>query len=184
MSLVTFALYAGVEVGTGAWAFSLLTEGRDLDPALAGLVVSAYWAALTLARIALGVLGDRGHPRVLLIGSAITATLGLALLWWNPALWAGPVGLVIAGVAFGPYFPMQMVLTPLRFGREFMPWMSGYQLAAASLGAAVVPAGIGVVVGSAGLESIPAILVVATVALVAVTSLLDRPIPTERIVAA
>ncbi len=184
MSLLVFALYAGVEVGAGAWAYSLFTEGRGLDAAAAGLMVSCYWGALTISRVLLGVTGDRGHPRTLLIGSAVLGAVGLGLLWWNPASWAGPVGLVVTGLALGPYFPMQMLLTPARFGPEFMPWMSGYQLAAASLGAALVPGGIGLVVGVAGLESVAVILGLAAVALVVATMLLDRPIPAELIVTA
>lgn len=184
MSLIVFALYAGVEVGAGAWAYSLFTEGRGLGAAAAGVIVSCYWGALTVSRVVLGVVGDKGHPRAVLIGSAVLGAMGLAMVWWDPAAWAGPVGLIVTGLALGPYFPMQMLLTPVRFGTEFVPWMSGYQLAAASLGAALVPGGIGLVVGAAGLESVAVILGLAAVALVVATLLLDRPIPTERIAVA
>jgi fucose permease len=61
-----------------------------------------------------------------------------------------------------------------------MPSVAGYQLAAASVGAAVVPGAIGIVVAGAGLTFIPAILALAAAGLVTATVALGRrPIPAQ-----
>jgi fucose permease len=174
LSLLAFGVYTGIEIGAGEWSFSLLTEGRGIDDTVAGLAVAAFWGGLTVSRLALGLLGDRGRPNVVLGTSALGALGGLVLLWWNPSPWLGTTGLVITGLALGPYFPLQMLLTPRRFGAAYTPWMAGYQIAAASAGAAAIPGLIGLLVAVIGLEAVAPALALAAAALVIVTAVLRR----------
>lgn len=174
LSLLAFALYAGIEVGAGEWSFSLLTEQRGISDTTAGLAVAAFWAGLTVSRLVLGLLGDGGRPNTVLGMSALGALGGLVLLWWNPTVWLGTIGLVVTGIALGPYFPLQMLLTPARFGPAFTPWMAGYQIAAASAGAALIPGGIGILVAAVGLEAVAPVLAVAALGLVIATAVLGR----------
>lgn len=174
LTLLAFGVYTGIEIGAGEWSFSLLTEGRGIDETVAGLAVAAFWGGLTMSRLALGFLGDRGRPNVVLGASALGTLGGLVLLWWNPSPWLGTMGLVITGLALGPYFPLQMLLTPLRFGAAYTPWMAGYQIAAASAGAAAIPGLIGLLVAVVGLEAVAPALALAAAALVIVTEGLRR----------
>ena len=173
-ALAVFALYSGVEIGTGQWAYSLLTESRGLSTAAAGLAVTAFWGALTAARLGLGLVGHRVAVHRLLGVSSTVALVGVAVLWWNPVPWAGPAGLVVAGFALGPIFPLQTTLTPSRVGAAYTPTAVGYQLAAATVGAAAIPGGLGILVSSFGLEVVGAVLVVTTALMVGSIEVLRR----------
>lgn len=174
LSLLAFGLYTGIEIGAGEWSFSLLTEGRGIDETVAGLAVAAFWGGVTVSRLALGVFGDGGRPNIVLGTSALGSFGGLMLLWWDPGAGLGIAGLVMTGFALGPYFPLQMLLTPVRFGAAYTPWMAGYQIAAASAGAAVIPGAIGVLVAWVGLEAVAPVLAATAAALVIVTVALGR----------
>ena len=99
LSLTVFFLYAGVAAGTGAWSYSLLTEGRGFSTAVAGVAVAAYWGGVTAGRAALGVFGNRVEPNRVLTMSAVGTVASLLLLWIAPTPWLGIVGLV----ALGPF---------------------------------------------------------------------------------
>ncbi len=165
VGLVVFFLYSGVEIGAGQWAFSLLVEGRGYGDASAGLLVTAYWGALTAGRVALGIAGDRFSHGSVLRTAIACALLGLIALWWDPLPGAAAGGLVLAGLGLAPIFPLMMRDTAARLGADYAPWAVGYQLAAATFGAAVIPGGLGVAVARLDLEVIPPVLVAATIAL-------------------
>lgn len=185
-TLAVFALYSGVEIGTGQWAYSLLTESRGVSTAAAGLATAAFWAALTVSRLGLGLVGHRVPIHRLLGGSSLLVLVGVVALWLDPVAWAGPAGLVVMGFALGPIFPLQTTLTPSRVGVAYTPTAVGYQLAAATAGAAVIPGGLGFLVSRYGLEVIGGVLVVTAVLLVGAIEALRRssagnesPLPTE-----
>lgn len=173
-ALTMFAVYAGVEVGTGQWAFTLLTEGRGVTTTHAGLAVTAYWGGLTLSRLALGAFGHRAAPDRILSGGAAIALMSALALWWSPVPWVGTAGLIVMGVALGPIFPLQTSLTPRRTGEAFTSVAVGYQLAAATLGGALVPGGLGLVVGRHGLEVVGPVIAAAAALLVASIEVLRR----------
>ncbi len=173
-ALTMFALYSGVEVGTGQWAYSVLTEGRGVSTAAAGGAVTAFWAALTVSRLGLGVIGHRVSIDRLLGSSSLLVLVGVVVFWLNPAEWAGPAALVVMGLALGPIFPLQTTLTPQRVGVAYTPTAVGYQLAAAMVGAAVIPGGLGILVSQLGLEVVGSVLVVTAVLLVGSIEMLRR----------
>ena len=167
-------MYAGVELGTGQWAYTLLTEGRGVSTAAAGVAVTAFWAGLTVSRLALGVIGHRVAIQRLLGGSSLLVLLGVVAFWLNPVEWVGLLGLVVMGLALGPIFPLQTTLTPSRVGVAYTPTAVGYQLAAATVGAAVIPGGLGIVVSRFGLEVVGVVLMVTAVLLAGSIELLRR----------
>ena len=173
-ALTMFALYAGVEVGTGQWAYTLLTEGRGMSTVAAGGAVTAFWAALTASRLGLGLFGHRVSIHRLLWSSSVLVLIGAGMLWLDPTEWAGPAALVVMGLALGPVFPLQTTLTPSRVGAAFTPTAVGYQLAAATVGAAAIPGGLGLLVAQRGLEVIGFVLMAATVLLVGSIEVLRR----------
>ena len=127
---------------------------------IAGIAVAMHWGALFVSQLVLGVVGDRMPYNATLTVSVVGIVVGLALLWWNPAGWVAIFGLVLAGFASGPVFPLQMLLTPRRFGSEFSPWAVGYQLSAAIAAIAVIPGAIGILVNEYGPLVIGPVLVV------------------------
>jgi hypothetical protein len=108
----------------------------------------------------LGVVGDRLPYNATLTVSVVGIVFGLALMWWNPAVWVSIFGLVLAGFASGPVFPLEVLLTSGRFGSEFTPWAVGYQLSAATAAIAFIPAAIGILVSVYGPLVIGPVLVV------------------------
>ena len=172
LSLAVFFLYAGVAAGTGAWAFSLLTEGREISTGVAGVAVAAYWGGITVTRVALGVVGNRINPNRVLSISGFGTVASLLLLWAAPTPWLGIVGLVASGLAHGSVFPLEMLLTPRRFGAPFTPWAVGYEIAAANVGIAVLSGTIGLLVGQWGISIVaPALVIIAMMFWAAVETL-------------
>lgn len=173
-ALAVFALYSGVEVGAGQWGYSLLTESRGLSTAVAGLAVTAFWGALTVSRLGLGLVGHRVSVHWLLGAGSTLSLIGVLAFWLNPVSWVGPAGLVLTGLALGPIFPLQTTLTPSRVGVAYTPTAVGYQLAAATVGAAAIPGGLGILVSSFGLEVVGPVLVVTTALMVGSIEVLRR----------
>lgn len=154
VSLLVFFVYGGVEVGVGQWSFTLLTEGRGVGPVAAGLLVTGYWGSFTLGRLATAGIGDRRKPETMVLGGIFAALAGTMLLWWEPAAWLGAVALLVVGLALAPVFPLLTLLTPGRLGPGFAPTAIGYQLAAATVGAAVIPGLLGLGVEQFGVASL------------------------------
>ncbi len=165
LSVVVFFFYAGVAAGTGAWIFSFLTEARGVAPTVAGVAVAGYWAALTAARVALGVFGHRVRADHALTVSGVATVIMLFTVWVAPVPWLAITALVASGVAHGWVFPLEMVMTARRFGDAYTSWAVGYEIAGANVGVAVLLGGIGLLVTRFGVEAIGPTLVVLAVAL-------------------
>lgn len=151
--LMLFFIYTGVEVATGQWAFTLLSEGRGIATAVAGGWVAAFWGGLTVGRFVFGVVGDRVAASRILDGSMAVALVGIGILWWDPS-GLGAMGLPVAGLGLAAVFPTMVSLTPARIGRLASTKVIGYQLAAANVGAASVPWLLGLTAESYGLAAL------------------------------
>ena len=150
--ILLFVCYTGLELGIGAWAFTLLTEGRGQPTTLAGGWTSLYWVGLTSGRLVGAALVTRLGPRVLLRSTMtlLAAGLGLFAAAVSPSL--DLVGLVVAGAAAGPIFPTLIAETPGRLGAHHAPNAVGVQIAAAALGQALWPSLLGLMASAYGLE--------------------------------
>ena len=151
--LALFFLYTGVEVGTGQWSFTLLTESRGYSTAAAGAWVAVYWGGLTVGRIGLGIVGHRLGPVPTLHGSVAVSLLGLGLFWIDPA-GLGVVGLPITSLGLAAVFPTLIAVTPARLGAERSTQSIGHQLAAANLGVAAIPWLLGLVAERSGVAAL------------------------------
>jgi fucose permease len=176
-SLIVFFVYVGIASGAGVWAFTYLTEERGIGDGLSGVIVAAYWGGFTASRLLLGAVGDRFRPDTALRWSAAGTVAAFGVFWWSPATWLSAVALVCAGFAHGPVFPLEILLTPRRFGAALTATVVGFEIAAANVGGAVVPGLIGLAVGRAGLGVIPPLLVVNALVLWAAIEMLRRQSP-------
>ena len=167
LMIVLFFLYTGVEVAAGQWAFTLLTEGRGMTTGAAGIWVATYWGGLTVGRLGFGVIRNELRASSILNGSIVTALAGLLIIWLDPG-GIGFAGLPIAGLGLAAIFPTLVSLTPGRIGREKSTSSIGYQLAAASLGAASIPWALGIVAEASGVLALGPGLFVAGLVLAAV----------------
>lgn len=171
-SLVMFFLYTGVEVAAGQWSFSVLSESRRMGTDAAGAWVAAYWGGLTLGRLALSTVASRLGSRRVLGFSMVGTTLGCVFFWWNPA-GLGVLGLPFTGLSLAGVFPTLVTLTPQRLGSGRTTAVMGYQLAAASLGAATLPWLVGWAIARTSLEALGPMLVGAAVLMTALHLALD-----------
>lgn len=179
-TLVMFGLYTAVEGSTGAWAFTISTEGRGLGRGLAGVVVASYWGTLTVGRLLLAAVGGRvGRGRVLTAG-VVLGVVGLTWFWVDPG-GTGVVALPVTGLALGPLFPVLISLVPDRVGPDRAAHVIGWCVAAAAIGGPLFTALAGAVADAHGTTAIPALLVAGSVALLgahAALTLAARSIPT------
>jgi fucose permease len=157
-SVLLFFVYVGVESCAAQWAYSLFTEDRGLGTVAAGVWVGAFWAGFTLGRVLTGFLGHRFRRVRLLDGTLLLAAAGAALFWWNPANAVGGVGLVLLGLGLAAIYPTLVSLTPRRVGQGRAPRAIGYQVAAAVVGFALIPAGFGILAEASGLELLGPVL--------------------------
>lgn len=154
LQTVTFFLYAGIEIGAGQWAFAILTQARGYSIEVAGLWTGGFWFALFAGRLLLGFGADAIGPDRLIRLGAWTALVSLVLFAIDP-LGLGVLGLMAAGFAFAPIFPMLMHRTPRMLGAGLASHSIGFQVSAAMMGGVAVPAAAGFLGGALGVSAIP-----------------------------
>ncbi|SCG17323.1 Fucose permease [Micromonospora echinofusca] len=167
LGAAAFAVYVAIEVAAGLWAFLLLTEGRGLGAAVAGVCVSGYWGSLFVGRVVQGVVAERLGAATVLRGSLVGMALGAVLIALPAPAWVAVAGLFVVGFAAAPVFPLLTLTTVERVGTAHADRTIGLQIAAAGLGGALVPAGIGVLLGNTSVELLGPALVVLTLGLIA-----------------
>jgi fucose permease len=173
LSLALFFLYVGLEASAGQWSYSLYTLSRDTPAALAGFLVSAYWASLTIGRILFGFIATRATSETLLRAAMALSILAAALIALNlPVISA--LALALLGLSFAPVFPILIAETPNRLGRQHTADVVGLEVAAAVVGGASVPALLGVLAARTTLEVIGPALLLGAVLLAALHEALIR----------
>jgi fucose permease len=133
-----FFIYTGVEMTAAQWAFTLLTQYRDLSGPVAGLIVTCYWSSLTAGRFGFGIVADRLGPRRLLGGAITAAMLGGLTFVLAPSSVMASAGLIMLGASLAPIYPGMMSQTPARLGR-LADMAVGFQVGAAMLGSVFFP---------------------------------------------
>jgi fucose permease len=161
-----FLLAGGLEATAGDWAYTQLTLGRGLTSALASVAASLFWAGLGAGRVALGLLGNRASPTVILDSSIAVTVLASLAFWLAPPGVAAFLGLPLIGVAVSVFFPLLLSLTPRRVGTAMTSHAIGYGLAAGNVGAGGLPALSGIALQSFGVTTLGPLLVVMSVAIV------------------
>jgi fucose permease len=180
VSALSFAIYVAIEMGAGLWAFLLLTDGRGLSVAAAGICVSAYWGSLFAGRIVFGLVAERVGSRLVLTGGVAGMLAGTVLVAVPAPATVTVAGLMIIGFAAAPVFPLMTLTTADRVGAAHADRAIGLQIGAAGLGGAVIPAGIGVILDRFGSVWLGPTLVVAAVLLLALHLLSRRSRPRRR----
>jgi MFS transporter, FHS family, glucose/mannose:H+ symporter len=158
--MVAFALYVGIETGTGGWMPSHL-ESNGVPSLAAATLTSGFWLALAIGRLFAALIPARVPERLTVIAGVAVAAIALFSAL-NPAL--APFAYIVTGVALAPVFPTGIVwLAKLRPGdARATSWL----FPASMVGGAIVPGTIGAVIARFGIGWAPAVL-----SLVAVGSL-------------
>ncbi len=138
-SLGAFAALVALEVTTGQWVFTYLTDHRSVAEDLAAIGVSGFWAGLMvgrllLARPTIAAAVDRLGTLVLIAASFATLSATAVL----PEV-AAVASLCLTGLLLGPLVPTLFARTAQRVGDVMAARMAGRQLLATNLGAIGVP---------------------------------------------
>ena len=154
LNVALFFVYTGLEVSAGQWSYTLFTEARGVAPGVAGIWVAVYWAGLTAGRIVSGAVASRIPGDALLRLGTIGSVVGSLLIWWDPGMSSGFLGLAALGFALAPIFPTLIAQTPTRIGPSHATSAIGFQVAGAYLGTAAIPGLTGVLAVHGGLAVI------------------------------
>lgn len=160
LSILLFFFYTGIEIGLGAWAYTLLTKSRGIETTLAGLFAGSYWFTFTVGRVLAGLYARRIGVHKLITGGLALALTGMLLLWWNPSQTVSLLGVALTGFAVAPIFPALVSGTSGRVSPRHAANTIGMQIGAAGLGGSLIPGLAGVLAQRISLEVIPAYLAV------------------------
>jgi fucose permease len=165
LQVAIFFVYTGLEIALSQWAFTVLTEARGVRAAPAGMAVGMYWASIGVGRLLFGLVADRFGIDHLLRYCLLAAAAGAALFALPLNIEAALAGLILAGIGLAPVFPSLMSRTPERLGPGLSTHAVGFQVGAAMIGAAAVPAALGLIAQRNGLSAVPVGIVIVAVAL-------------------
>lgn len=171
-----FFLYVGIEVSMSGWIFTYtLTIGVG-QTVTAAYLTSAFWGAITLARLAAVPVTARLRPRTILLLDLAGALLsaGIILAWSTSltAIWLGTLGL---GFSLGNVFPTTMALAGRRM--TITGNITGLFLVGGSLGAMLLPWLVGQLFAPVGPQALFLIIVAALLLAVGVLLVLLRYAP-------
>lgn len=148
-------VYVGTEASIGNWSYTVQSVARSTPTLIAGYSVSAYWLGLTLGRFILGYFLQR-------LGAVRTISMSLSLLiigllgWWQlPDQW---MSLPLIGFGLAAIFPATIWLIPQRLPNTIVPAAVSFATSVASIGAALIPTGVGWVASWTSLEIIPILM--------------------------
>jgi fucose permease len=146
------AVYVGLEIGVGTWAYSYLVQARGLPDIVAGTAVGGYWFGLTVGRFIISPIAGRlGMTPVAMIYVCLAGVAGTAALaWLAPIAALAVAALVLLGFFLGPIFPTTMAMTPQLTTPRLVPTAMGIMNAGSVGGASVAPWLAGVIAQGAG----------------------------------
>lgn len=165
LSMLLFTLYVGAEMGLGAWAYTLLTESRGIDPKIAGFWAGSFYALFMIGRILAGFYAKRLSINTIVLCSLSGAMLGAVMLWWNPIPIVSLIGVVAIGFSIAPIFPSLTSGTSSRVSPRFAANTIGMQMAASGIGGALIPSLMGIFARRISLEVIPVFMLLTFAAL-------------------
>ncbi len=145
--LLVVAVECGLESVVGLWAFVFLLEAVALEPAVAGVVVSGYWAALVVGRVLLGSVAERVGTWSVLAAATIMAVIAAALMVSRQPI-PTAVGVLVLGLAVAPIYPLLVLTTAERTTASSVDRLVGYQAAASTLGSVIFASVVGLIMGA------------------------------------
>jgi fucose permease len=165
LQIAIFFVYTGLEIAISQWAFTILTECRGESPGSAGIAVAVYWASIGVGRVVFGLIADWVGIDFMLRCCLLLAAAGAVFFAVVPGSGGAFVGLILAGVGLAPVFPCLMTRTPQRLNPAVSFHAIGFQVGAAMIGAAVIPAFLGLIAGRYQMNAIPVGIVIVAVVL-------------------
>lgn len=173
-ALLTFICYCSVEMTTGLWSSTYLTQNRGLSAATAAAFVSLYYGGITIGRGMSGFLTMKFKPNTLILSGIILSGAGMLLYVLPlPAVFSA-ISLAMIGIGFAPVFPNMLQETPVRFGKKASQTMMGLQMGFAYIGSTFVPLVFGFLADKIGSFLLPFFLLIITVFMFVAASIVSR----------
>ena len=144
------ALYVGVELTVGNWAFTHLKTTYAAADAVAGAATALYWGGIMVGRFAMGTIGARISPHRLILANALVAAIALAAALLAPTLALAVVALAVLGVAIANIFPAVIAIAGEAYPHA-RGTVTGALIATGGIGGAIFPWLTGVVAERTGL---------------------------------
>ncbi len=156
-------IYVGLEASISNWAYIVQVSDRQIPALVAGYSISAYWLGLTIGRFILGYfLRSLGAIKTISM-SLILLMIGLLAWWQLPEQW---ISLPMIGFALAPIFPATIWLIPKQLPASLVPAAVSFATSAASVGAAMIPSGVGWIASWSGLGIIPVLMLPLAIAMI------------------
>jgi fucose permease len=178
VGVLTFsAVETGIESGAGIWGYIFLTAGRGLPHDVAGVALAAYWAMMFVGRAVLGPVAERVGPTRVLRAAVGGVALGAALMTVPGPAALAVTGMMILGLAAAPIFPLMTLTAAGRLRITSVARTTqivSLQVATSAIGAAALPAAMGLAIGAVDARILAPLLLALSLAMWAVYGLLSR----------
>lgn len=176
LTLIWFFVIVGVEASVASWSYSLLVEERSVADAPAAVWVAVFWGTFTVARILMGLVGDR-LPLVPTLRASVALTVaGSAVLSLAPDSLPAGIALPVLGLGISLLFPVMVLLTPEWLGAGRTGRAVGYQLSASSIGTISFAVVIGRLADRFDLEVLGPVVLIASAALAYLLFVMERTV--------
>ncbi len=161
-AVLTFVCYCSVEMTTGLWSSTFLTENRGLSAATAAAFVSLYYGGITAGRALCGFLTMKFNSNQLILSGCALSSIGIILYMLPLPAVCSAAALIMIGVGFAPIFPNMLQETPVRFGKKASQTMMGLQMGCAYIGSTFMPLVFGFLADKIGSFLLPYFLISVT----------------------
>jgi FHS family Na+ dependent glucose MFS transporter 1 len=157
-----FLLYVGAEIGFGGWIFTF-AEDMGLDDSAPALVTATFWGSFALGRLLAIPVNRVVRPIVIVVSSCATSVSALfVMVVAEGEPWSIWMCAAIYGLSAGPQYPTMIALVDARL--SLTAKATSWIVAAAAIGALIVPTGIGPLIESAGSSTMPKVVLGVSVA--------------------
>ncbi len=154
-AVLSFFFYCAGEASVGLWAATYFVDVRGVDPSVAASWGSLFFFGIMGGRMLSGVFAVRVRERTLIHAGLLIAALGALLLALPLSQGFSLAGLLLFGLGCAPVFPNLIHITPRRFGAAYSQAVIGLQMAAAYLGATLMPPLVGLAGERIGFSWLP-----------------------------
>jgi hypothetical protein len=174
---IALPIYVGVETVFAGWSAVLPAAMLEIDPALAGLGTSAFWALMAAGRYLAVVRSQHGGSAShLVVGGAVIGAIALAAAaaasGWNEAV--GLAAIAVAVLAIAPSYGIIVGLALDRLSDTAAGDAMGVLVACGALGGVAVPAAVLMITSD---PASPATFVICAILLLVLAVLVARVTP-------
>lgn len=130
--------YAALEISTSGWIRTYLEGSLAASPKTSQTILTGFWVALMLGRLAASQLVKTVRGPILVLASSALAMVSLLIITLAQNIPMAAVGVVLCGLSFAPVFPTTAGTASTYFPRLFGT-VFGMLMSLALLSGAIIP---------------------------------------------